>query len=350
MMPGDDGPGCSSASPTRLRVNRRSLATPTQRPPRPGSRTATVGTACSCRHPDLRSSTRVPALVGASAAPSRRGRARSAVPDRRRRPPEHAVELEDAARLSRHMTASMVPSPSFSTVKPETQEEVVEEWRDTWNEEQFTHFVAERDGAVVGHALMYKRPATCASLGQHRPRGRVHRTGGAGNRRRAGIDRASSIGRDAGYPTMVTDWRMTNLWASRFWPSAASDQPSFACTGRSPDVNRVPLLVGTRVWLVNVPPHGVVLRPPRRAPPSRTWVRPSVTRCGSRSPASRSRRIARGGRATIVEPPALPIPGSLHDPRRGGDRGDGRRAAASACRSTDERSSSPPARSPARRA
>ena len=56
------------------------------------------------------------------------------------------------------MTASMVPSPSFSTVKPETQEEAVEEWRDTWNE-QFTHFVAERDGAVVGHALMYKRPA-----------------------------------------------------------------------------------------------------------------------------------------------------------------------------------------------
>ena len=130
------------------------------------------------------------------------------------------AELEDAARLSRHMTASMVPSPSFSTVAPETQDEAVEEWRDTWNEEQFTHFVAERGGAVVGHVLMYKRPADLRV-----PADSIDLAGASTEpeARGTGVGRALTAhvinwAYDVGYPTMVTDWRMTNLWASRFWP------------------------------------------------------------------------------------------------------------------------------------
>ena len=47
-------------------------------------------------------------------------------------------------------------------------------------------------------------------------------------------------------------------------------------------------------------------------------ARPCETRCAFRSPARRSTSSqARGGRATIVvEPPALPLPGAPHDPRR----------------------------------
>ena len=55
------------------------------------------------------------------------------------------------------MTDSMLPAPSFSDVE-HTHEELVEDWRDTWDEEQFVHFVAERGGEVVAHILLYKRP------------------------------------------------------------------------------------------------------------------------------------------------------------------------------------------------
>jgi hypothetical protein len=81
---------------------------------------------------------------------------------------------------------------------------------------------------------------------------------------------------------------------------------------------RIPLLVGTRVWIVTVPDGAVVLRPP---PPQ-----PAVEDVGAavrdalRFPLTDEPLeavIPRGGRATlVVEPPALPIPGSPHDPRQ----------------------------------
>ena len=35
-----------------------------------------------------------------------------------------------------------------------------------------------------------------------------------------------------GYPTMITDWRMTNMFASRFWPKRGF-RPSFLRVYRS---------------------------------------------------------------------------------------------------------------------
>jgi GNAT superfamily N-acetyltransferase len=129
-------------------------------------------------------------------------------------------DLEAAARLDRLMTASMLPSPSFSTVTPQTTEEALEEWRDTWDEPQFRHFVAERDGRVVGHALLYRRPADLRV-----PADSIDLAGASTEpeARGTGVGRALTAhvirwAYDAGCPSMVTDWRMTNLWASRFWP------------------------------------------------------------------------------------------------------------------------------------
>ena len=36
-----------------------------------------------------------------------------------------------------------------------------------------------------------------------------------------------------GYPVMTTDWRVTNLWASRFWPTARLPRPVFLRLYRS---------------------------------------------------------------------------------------------------------------------
>lgn len=81
---------------------------------------------------------------------------------------------------------------------------------------------------------------------------------------------------------------------------------------------RIPLLVGTRVWLVTVPDGAVVLRPP--LPQAAVRDVGAAVRDALRFPLADEPLeavVPRGGRATVVvEPPALPIPGSPHDPRQ----------------------------------
>jgi lactate racemase-like protein len=81
---------------------------------------------------------------------------------------------------------------------------------------------------------------------------------------------------------------------------------------------RVPLLAGTRVLFVDAPEEAVVLRPPSPASPIDDV--PAAVRDALRFPLAGNGLEAiapRGGRATlVVEPPALPIPGLLQDPRR----------------------------------
>ena len=81
---------------------------------------------------------------------------------------------------------------------------------------------------------------------------------------------------------------------------------------------RIPLLAGTKVAVVSAPPGAVVLRPP---PPGDLAIDvPSAVRDALRFPLAGEPLAAlaeRGGRATIVvEPPALPLPGSERDPRK----------------------------------
>jgi GNAT superfamily N-acetyltransferase len=134
--------------------------------------------------------------------------------------PGSAGDLEIAARLDAAMGESMVPAPSFSEPGGRTHEDYVEDWRGTWNEEQFVHFVAERDGAVAGHILLYKRPHDLRV-----PKDSIDlanastfpdaRGSGAG---RALTEHVLHWAHEHGYPSMITDWRMPNLLASRFWP------------------------------------------------------------------------------------------------------------------------------------
>ncbi|HSB39744.1 MAG TPA: lactate racemase domain-containing protein [Gaiellaceae bacterium] len=83
-------------------------------------------------------------------------------------------------------------------------------------------------------------------------------------------------------------------------------------------MQRVPLLFGTRLAVVDIPEDGVVLRPP---PPGESVadVRAAV-RDALRFPLAGEpleTLVTRGGRATlVVEPPALPIPAAPSDPRQ----------------------------------
>jgi Lactate racemase N-terminal domain len=83
-------------------------------------------------------------------------------------------------------------------------------------------------------------------------------------------------------------------------------------------VPRVPLLFGTRLAVVDVAEDAVVLRPPPPGEPVadvRAAVRDALRFPLAGDPLEAL--VTRGGRATIVvEPPALPLPGALHDPRQ----------------------------------
>ena len=126
-----------------------------------------------------------------------------------------------AVRLDRHQFESMLGSPSFSRNEPPEEEALAAEWAEVWDDpEAHRHFVAERDGAIVGHILLYRRPsdlrvpadsidlADASTLPEARGSG-------------VGLALTHHVlgwAHEHGYTTMTIDWRMTNLLASRFWP------------------------------------------------------------------------------------------------------------------------------------
>jgi predicted N-acetyltransferase YhbS len=131
------------------------------------------------------------------------------------------ADLPDVARLAAVLEAALLASPSFSGVPGQTEEQHAEEWSDTWSDERYVHFVAERDGVVVGHVLLYHRPTgdlrvpeNNIDLGNAATFPDVCGSG-------VGLALTSHVlawAHEHGYETMTTDWRMSNLAASRFWP------------------------------------------------------------------------------------------------------------------------------------
>ena len=116
-------------------------------------------------------------------------------------------------------------SPVFSPLPPPTLEEATNEWEEDFDDPAFTTFVAEHDGLVIGSAV------GCAieESSEHRGIVRPARAGFLGfaavlpEARGLGAGRALgeavlAWARDAGHPTVVTDWRETNLLSSRTWP------------------------------------------------------------------------------------------------------------------------------------
>jgi ribosomal protein S18 acetylase RimI-like enzyme len=128
-------------------------------------------------------------------------------------------DYPEAARLELEMSRSMQPSPSFSGIELQTPEEVLAEWLEG-DDEDFELFVAERGGRVVGQFLLYRRPPNLRVPDRSIDLAQASTEPGARGR---GVGRALTAhvirwAHENGYPTMTTDWRMTNLLASRFWP------------------------------------------------------------------------------------------------------------------------------------
>jgi GNAT superfamily N-acetyltransferase len=142
-------------------------------------------------------------------------------------------DYPEAARLELEMSASMKPSPSFSDVPLQTHDEVLAEWNDG-DDDPYELFVAERDGRIVGQFLLYRRPP---DLRVPRESIDLSQASTDPSARGTGVGRALTAhvirwAHENGYPVMTTDWRMTNLWASRFWPKRGF-RPTFLRLYRS---------------------------------------------------------------------------------------------------------------------
>jgi ribosomal protein S18 acetylase RimI-like enzyme len=143
-------------------------------------------------------------------------------------------DLEASVRLDRDMAESMQPAPSFSWMEAQSTEELLDEWRETWDEDEFEHFVAEADGRVVGHSVLYT-----GRDGIRIPEGSIDLAAASTEpeARGKGVGRALTAhalawAKENDYESMTTDWRMTNLLASRFWP-ARGFRPTFLRMYRS---------------------------------------------------------------------------------------------------------------------
>lgn len=130
-------------------------------------------------------------------------------------------DLQAVAGFDRILWTAHADSPSFSGLDVEA-EDFEGEWAGLWDDPLFPlHVVAERDGRVIGHALLYRRPtgdlrvpennvdlAHAATLEEARGTG-------------AGLALTAHVlawAHAHGFRSMTTDWRSVNLLASRFWP------------------------------------------------------------------------------------------------------------------------------------
>ncbi len=151
------------------------------------------------------------------------------------RPPDPRVrpagpdEIETAVRpFAAVIWEHQAASPTFTGLTTPTWDELRADWLETLAEDGIIHLVAEEDGQAVGHALVYPaddelgwptctaRLAVVAVLPDHRGRGIG----------RALTEAALAAAHEAGHTHVETDWRITNLLASRTWP-AMGFRPAF---------------------------------------------------------------------------------------------------------------------------
>jgi GNAT superfamily N-acetyltransferase len=135
--------------------------------------------------------------------------------------PSTPSDLEELAQFDEILWTLQARSPSFSGLTVPSRDAFREEWSTLWEEPEHTDFVAERDGRVVGHALLYRRPAgdlrvpaDNIDLGHAATLDDVRGTG-------VGLALTAHVlaWADArGFRSMTTDWRSVNLLSSRFWP------------------------------------------------------------------------------------------------------------------------------------
>jgi GNAT superfamily N-acetyltransferase len=136
--------------------------------------------------------------------------------------PGEPADLPSVAAFDKLLWDHQTDSPSFSGLTVPDLDAFAAEWSDLWDDpELFTHFVAERDGSPVGHAILYRRPTGDLRVPEanidlaHAATVPGVRGDGVGLALTAHV---LAWAHEHGFRSMTTDWRSVNLLSSRFWP------------------------------------------------------------------------------------------------------------------------------------
>jgi GNAT superfamily N-acetyltransferase len=139
------------------------------------------------------------------------GTIRSSTPD----------DLAAVAGLEEMLWRLQAGSPSFSGLDVDA-EDFEAAWAGHWSEEGYPlHAVAELDGRVVGHLVLYERPSGDLRIAEGNIDLALAGTLPAVRGRGVGSALAAhalTFAHERGYRSMTTDWRSVNLLSSRFWP------------------------------------------------------------------------------------------------------------------------------------
>lgn len=139
--------------------------------------------------------------------------------------PAQRSDIPVLAQLDLELPLHQGRSPTFSAGQVGTYEQNVAEWEDDIDDPDYVTFVAESDGAVIGSAVGTSLSKSSAHSGLARPdnAGFLGFAAVLPDARGAGAGRALGAAViawavEAGYDSVVTDWRVTNLTSSRAWP------------------------------------------------------------------------------------------------------------------------------------
>jgi GNAT superfamily N-acetyltransferase len=128
-------------------------------------------------------------------------------------------DVDVALRIDSFIYEHQRRSPSFGLIAQRPEDDVRAEWIETLEDPSTGYFVVERRGQPVGHSLLY-----AASPGLGVPAGALYLASTATARevRGTGIggalaDHVLAWAAETGHAVVVTNWRMTNLLAERFW-------------------------------------------------------------------------------------------------------------------------------------
>jgi predicted N-acetyltransferase YhbS len=135
-------------------------------------------------------------------------------------------DIEAMVKIAPELTLHQMCSPVFSRTRVDySDDELRAEIREDLANARVGNLVAELDGRVVGNFIVVPIEMSSAHAGLARPPGVSHlgfaatlpeaRGWGAGLALTAA---GFAWARQQGYEVMVTDWRVTNLLSSRFWP------------------------------------------------------------------------------------------------------------------------------------
>jgi GNAT superfamily N-acetyltransferase len=142
-------------------------------------------------------------------------------------------DLDALAELELVLPRHLRSAPVFSTLTIQPFDEVRAELDEDLDDPKYTYFVAEHEGSVVGSGIGCALSVSRAAIGPNLVSNAAFLAYVAVLPEARGLGAGRALGetilawaRDAGYPTIATDWRSANVEADRSW-RGLDFRPSF---------------------------------------------------------------------------------------------------------------------------